>query len=168
VVTSTPLQQRGGGAEAAVATAGRLGHGVVAGRLAQGATCRTARWKPELRSNNVGVGTETAVTTPGSLGLRGVVGRVAPLRPDRIRTAKRAKWSRDEESFLNEEYARLGMCRVCILRCPCAHTCMYVYTMDGAFNTHIDTHKHIQSLTRTCIYTWTHILHVDLLVIYAR
>jgi len=89
----------GGSGKAVVAAAGRLGHGVVAGRFAQVANGRT--------------------------------------------------WSRDEENVLIEEYARVGMCRVCIIRRPRAHTCMYVCTIDGAISTHIDTHEHMQSLTCT-------------------
>jgi len=108
------------------------------------------------------------VTTADKFGLGVVVSRVAQLRADRVRRAPRAQWSPDEDSVLNEAYVRLGMYRVCILKCQCANTCMYVCTMDREFITHINTHKHLQPLTRTCIYACTHILHVDLLVIYAR
>jgi len=132
-----------------------------AGTKTQAATRRTARCQQELRSDNVGGSAEAALAAAGRLGHGVVACRLAQLATGRT-------WSRDEESVLNEGYARLGMCRVCIIRRPRAHTCMYVYTMDGAISTHIDTHEHMQSLTCTCIYTCTHILHVDLLVIYAQ
>jgi len=171
----------GGSAEAAVAAAGRLGHGVVAGRLAQVATRRTARCEQEVRSNNVGGNAEAVVAPAGRLG-HGVVAQVATrrtarceqeIRSDNVRgsaetvvaaagrlghgvvagrlaqVANGRTWSHDEENVLIEEYARVGMCRVCIIRRPRAHTCMYVCTIDGAISTHIDTHEHMQSLTCT-------------------
>jgi len=94
----------GGGAEAALAAAGRLGHG----RLAQLATRRTAGCEQELRSHNVGRGAKAALAAAGRLGRGVVAGRLAQLANGRT-------WSHEEESVLNEGYARLGMCRVCII-----------------------------------------------------
>ena len=150
-----------GSAESVVAAAGRLGRGVVARLLAQAATRRTARGEHEIRSHNVEGSAESVVAAAGRLGRGVVAGLLA-------RVASGHTWSRDEENVLMKGYARMGMCRVCTIQRPRAHTCMYVCTLDGAISTHIDTHEHVQSLTCTCIYTCAHILHVDLLVIYAR
>ena len=123
--------------------------------------CRAARGEHEIRSHNVEGSAESVVAAAGRLGRGVVAGLLA-------RVASGHTWSRDEENVLMKGYARMGMCRVCTIQRPRAHTCMYVCTLDGAISTHIDTHEHVQSLTCTCIYTCAHILHVDLLVIYAR
>jgi len=172
----------GGGAEAVVAAAGRLSRGVVAGRLAQWVTRHTlqwqqqVQWRQELRSDNVGGGAEAAVAGAGRLA---GAGRVRKSRGVKVAVtvcgglsgagrARRTSWSRDEVDVLNEAYARLGMSRACMLKCPCAHTCMYVCTMNREYSTHIHTHKHMQPMTRTCVYAYTHILHIDVFVKYTR
>ena len=109
----------GGSAKAVVAAAGRLGHGMVA----QAATRRTARCEQEIRAGNVGGSVKAVVAAAGRLGHGVVAGRLAQVVNGRTR-------SRDEENVLIEGYARVGMCRVCILRRPRAHTCMYVCTTE--------------------------------------
>jgi len=146
-----------GSAKAVVAAAGRLGRGVVA----QAATRRAARGQHEIRTHNVEGSAEAVVAAAGRLGRGVVAGREARMASGRM-------WSPVEENVLMQGYARMGMCRVCIIQRPCANTCMYVCALDGAIITHIDTHEHVQSLTCSCIYTCAHNLHADLRVIYAR